>query len=395
MIVSLVVLIFLVLLSKVAQAQTFHRGGEVTSTSPDRTYAQLWNPADSGVTCLIRRTQVSGDPQELVIGISLLGGKLPTPMHTFGQGIEVTNGNNPTAKCELRQEGNPNERLIGQLDTLRISTHPYVSHALMALPPGYGMIVRSVQTGTKIKVGFSWDEVNRRVHPEGFEPQPPGPQPGALYVPQPRTDLCCSVAPGSRAAFSFEVSRRTLWRHEVECCGALKRRGVFWVEAEGRDVLTRNDLFRHAVGRSRGVVVGRGRGPKPPVPAETLRSINFRGKLTAKKKAERRKPNARKKSAAIHVYKTEKEWSKALIGRYLKVDDPESLERAYNSLKMILPETPAPTPDGVKTLLDDISAKNPKAAAANPKDFVDMSFVEELERFGFIKQLYGRSMNSR
>jgi ABC-type nitrate/sulfonate/bicarbonate transport system substrate-binding protein len=98
---------------------------------------------------------------------------------------------------------------------------------------------------------------------------------------------------------------------------------------------------------------------------------------------------------AIHVYKTEKEWSKALIGRYLKVDDPESLERAYNSLKMILPETPAPTPDGVKTLLDDISAKNPKAAAANPKDFVDMSFVEELERSGFIKQLYGRSMNSR
>ena len=98
---------------------------------------------------------------------------------------------------------------------------------------------------------------------------------------------------------------------------------------------------------------------------------------------------------AIHVYKTEKEWSKALIGRYLKVDDPESLERAYNSLKMILPETPAPTPDGVKTLLDDLSAKNPKAAAANPKDFVDMSFVEELERSGFIKQLYGRSMNSR
>jgi ABC-type nitrate/sulfonate/bicarbonate transport system substrate-binding protein len=93
---------------------------------------------------------------------------------------------------------------------------------------------------------------------------------------------------------------------------------------------------------------------------------------------------------AIHVYKTEKEWSKALIGRYLKVDDPESLERAYNSLKMILPETPAPTPDGVKTLLDDISAKNPKAAAANPKDFVDMTFVEELERSGFIKQLYGR-----
>ena len=70
---------------------------------------------------------------------------------------------------------------------------------------------------------------------------------------------------------------------------------------------------------------------------------------------------------AIHVYKTEKEWSKALIGRYLKVNDPESLERAYNSLKMILPETPAPTPDGVKTLLDDLSAKNPKGSSSQPE----------------------------
>ena len=93
---------------------------------------------------------------------------------------------------------------------------------------------------------------------------------------------------------------------------------------------------------------------------------------------------------SIYVYKTEKEWTKALIGRYLKVNDPESLERAYNSLKTILPETPSPTPDGIKTLLDDIAAKNPKAAAANPRDFVDMSFVEEVESSGFIKQLYGR-----
>ena len=93
---------------------------------------------------------------------------------------------------------------------------------------------------------------------------------------------------------------------------------------------------------------------------------------------------------AIYVFKTEKEWTKALIGRYLKVNDAESLERAYNSLKTILPETPSPTPDGVKTLLDDIAAKNPKAAAANPRDFVDMSFVEEVEKSGFIKQLYSR-----
>jgi hypothetical protein len=39
-------------------------------------------------------------------------------------------------------------------------------------------------------------------------------------------------------------------------------------------------------------------------------------------------------------------------------------------------------------MLDDMTPRNPKAAAADPKSFVDMSLVQELEASGFIKQLY-------
>lgn len=46
--------------------------------------------------------------------------------------------------------------------------------------------------------------------------------------------------------------------------------------------------------------------------------------------------------------------------------------------------------EGVKTMLDDLAPRNPKAAAADPKAFVDLSFVKELEASGFIKQLYKR-----
>jgi hypothetical protein len=49
-----------------------------------------------------------------------------------------------------------------------------------------------------------------------------------------------------------------------------------------------------------------------------------------------------------------------------------------------------PSPDGVKTMLDDLAPRNPKAAAADPKTFVDMSLVQEIEASGFIKQLYKR-----
>ena len=91
---------------------------------------------------------------------------------------------------------------------------------------------------------------------------------------------------------------------------------------------------------------------------------------------------------AIHIIKTEKEYAKGLIKKNLGVADPEGLERAYKDYSNVFPEIPYPTPDGVKTMLDDMAPKNPKAAAADPKTYVDLSLVAELEKSGFIKQLY-------
>jgi len=42
----------------------------------------------------------------------------------------------------------------------------------------------------------------------------------------------------------------------------------------------------------------------------------------------------------------------------------------------------------VKTLLDDIAPRTPKAGTAGPKSFVDLTLVQELEAAGFFKQLY-------
>jgi NitT/TauT family transport system substrate-binding protein len=93
---------------------------------------------------------------------------------------------------------------------------------------------------------------------------------------------------------------------------------------------------------------------------------------------------------ALHYIKTNKEETKALIGRNLKTTDPEGLERAYRAYNAAFPEVPYPNAEGVKTLLDDMAPRTPKAAHADPKSFVDMSVVQELETSGFIKQLYKR-----
>jgi NitT/TauT family transport system substrate-binding protein len=97
---------------------------------------------------------------------------------------------------------------------------------------------------------------------------------------------------------------------------------------------------------------------------------------------------ARAMVEAIHIIKTEKEYAKGLFKKNLGVADPDGLERAYKDYSNAFPEIPYPTPDGVKTMLDDLAPKNPKAASADPRTYVDMSLIAELEKSGFIRQLY-------
>lgn len=56
--------------------------------------------------------------------------------------------------------------------------------------------------------------------------------------------------------------------------------------------------------------------------------------------------------------------------------------QARNILKV--PRTPL---EGVKTILDGMD-KIPQAKTADPRRFVDMSLIDELEKEGFVKKLY-------
>src|ERR1051325_2903690 len=91
---------------------------------------------------------------------------------------------------------------------------------------------------------------------------------------------------------------------------------------------------------------------------------------------------------AIHIIKTDKEYAKTIFKKNLGINDPEGLERAYKDYSNAFPEFPYPNPEGVKTMLDDLAHTNPKAATADPKNYVDPSLVRELDTSRFIKQLY-------
>jgi hypothetical protein len=99
---------------------------------------------------------------------------------------------------------------------------------------------------------------------------------------------------------------------------------------------------------------------------------------------------ARAMVEAIYLYKTDKESTLKIISKYTRISDPDSLARTYQSYIKILPEVPFPAPEGVKTFLDYMAASRPEATKVNPKDFVDLSFVQQVQASGLIKQLYGR-----
>ena len=91
---------------------------------------------------------------------------------------------------------------------------------------------------------------------------------------------------------------------------------------------------------------------------------------------------------SIHVIKTNPELTKRAIRKYLRFKDERDTDEAYQIMRDILPRKPYPTVEGIKAVLDELSPKLPAARTAQPRDFMDNRFIDELDRSGFIDRLY-------
>ncbi len=84
--------------------------------------------------------------------------------------------------------------------------------------------------------------------------------------------------------------------------------------------------------------------------------------------------------SAIERIKTDKNFALKVIGKNFKTTDPEVLEYTYNAGAPLLRIPPYPSLDGIQATLDFMGETDPKAKRSNPKDFVDTSLLEEIER---------------
>lgn len=90
--------------------------------------------------------------------------------------------------------------------------------------------------------------------------------------------------------------------------------------------------------------------------------------------------------AGIAAVRMHRKLAIATLSNHTKITDPDLLNGAYDLLVRALPRIPVPKPEAIVTSLR--SKSTAAAKTANPANFIDSSFVNELERDGFIARLY-------
>jgi hypothetical protein len=90
----------------------------------------------------------------------------------------------------------------------------------------------------------------------------------------------------------------------------------------------------------------------------------------------------------IHLFKTRPDVVVPLLQRYLNIDDRKAAEELYAFHVPVFQKIPRPSFPGIQTLRELLVAKYPAAVSLKESDIADSSFIDELERQGFIDRLY-------
>ena len=78
------------------------------------------------------------------------------------------------------------------------------------------------------------------------------------------------------------------------------------------------------------------------------------------------------------------------LTRYMRTDDQEVLEYSYQHYLKRTPKKPYPTMKGIQNLVDMSAPQIPQAKTAKPEQFVDLSFLHELEKEAFFDEMARR-----
>lgn len=92
---------------------------------------------------------------------------------------------------------------------------------------------------------------------------------------------------------------------------------------------------------------------------------------------------------ASALMKKDRAFSLSVLRKYLRNDDPEILGETYDvQIVKYLLKVPAPTAEAVRSVVEELAERSPKAKDQDPGKFFDDRFVRQLESGGFIESVH-------
>jgi hypothetical protein len=88
-----------------------------------------------------------------------------------------------------------------------------------------------------------------------------------------------------------------------------------------------------------------------------------------------------------NTHAAEQPWPRKIRTAVTAIAGSMTVTWAANEAK-IFAKVPLPTPEGVRSVLDELAERNPKAKDQDPAKFFDDRFVRQLNTSGFIDSLY-------
>jgi NitT/TauT family transport system substrate-binding protein len=93
---------------------------------------------------------------------------------------------------------------------------------------------------------------------------------------------------------------------------------------------------------------------------------------------------------AIYFIYANKQDAQRVFAKYMRTNNPDVLEDSYNGYVKSIPKKPYPTVKGIQFMLDVLAPTLPQAKNFKPEQFVDLSFLQELEKERFFNEMAKR-----
>src|SRR5713226_3299791 len=90
----------------------------------------------------------------------------------------------------------------------------------------------------------------------------------------------------------------------------------------------------------------------------------------------------------IHFFKTRREETFRILSKFFGTNDREALEESWNYASDV-PTKPYASESAVQAVINHLAERDPRFGQHKPAEFIDSAPLAELDRNGFIDQLYG------